>query len=159
MCSATQAGLRVLRSKAEMVERVGRRSDIGPGKPYWKRPEGFTGLIRSFLDDWIGTGVAGDVGVVGVGTLLVGLGGTAVTLQSRRDDKNAAEAAAPAAAETPAMIATVVFDILRTENCEAPVAKEKASAVYEILCCSRNQLFRCVSMTRVTGRRGYCLCW
>ena len=112
MCSATQAGLRVRRSNAEVVERVGRRSEIGPGKPYWKRPEGFTGWIKSFLDKGMGTGAAGDLGVVDVGTVVVGVGWSGgISCRSRRDERKAAEAAAPVAAETPAMIARVVFDI------------------------------------------------
>lgn len=74
MCSATQAGLRVLRSKAKVVERVGRRSDIGPGKPYWNKPEGFTGVIESFLDKGIDTGTAGVVDVVDEGMAVVGVG-------------------------------------------------------------------------------------
>ncbi len=111
MCSATHAGLRVLRSNAEVVDRVGRRSDIGPGKPYWNSPEGLTGVIKSFLDRGTGNGAAG---FVGVGTVVVEVGGSVGTLRSRRDEKNAAEAAAPVAADTPAMMARVVFDILST---------------------------------------------
>ena len=34
MCSATQCGFLVRRSKQEVVEAVGRRSDVGPGNPY-----------------------------------------------------------------------------------------------------------------------------
>ncbi len=114
ICSATQAGLRVLRSNAEVVDSVGRRSDIGPGKPYWNKPEGFTGVINSFLDRGIGTGAAGEIGAVGVGTVVLGVDWSVVTVRSRRDEKNAAEAAAPVAADTPAMMAKVVFDILCT---------------------------------------------
>lgn len=29
------------------MERLGRRSLIGPGKPYWKTPVGFTGGVMS----------------------------------------------------------------------------------------------------------------
>ena len=47
MCSATHCGFRVRRSKAEVVERVGWRSDTGPGKPYWNRPLGSTGGTMS----------------------------------------------------------------------------------------------------------------
>lgn len=43
MCSATQDGLRVRRSKALERGRVLISSAIGPGKPYWKRPTGSTG--------------------------------------------------------------------------------------------------------------------
>jgi hypothetical protein len=42
MCSATQAGLRVRRSYEDVRDGVGRRSAMGPGKPYWKRPLGST---------------------------------------------------------------------------------------------------------------------
>ena len=45
MCSATQCGLRVRRSKEEVREGAGRRSEIGPGKPYLKRPLGSTGGV------------------------------------------------------------------------------------------------------------------
>lgn len=48
MCSATQAGFRVRLSKAEVVESVGWRSEMGPGNPYRKRPLGFTGGMISF---------------------------------------------------------------------------------------------------------------
>ena len=141
ICSATQAGLRVLLSNAEVVERVGRRSEMGPGKPYWKRPEGFTGVIRSFLDKGIGTGAAG-VGIVGVGMAAVGVGWSE-TLRSRRDEKNAAEAAAPVAADTPAMMAKVVFDILRMKPWEMSVGKENTSAFNEVLGRSRQANIRC----------------
>lgn len=71
-------------------------------------------MIKSFLERGIGTGADGEVGFVGVGIVVVGVGESVVTLRSRRDERNAAEAAAPVAADTPAMMARVVFDILRT---------------------------------------------
>jgi hypothetical protein len=43
MCSATQVGLRVRRSKALVRGALVRRSAMGPGNPYWKRPVGSTG--------------------------------------------------------------------------------------------------------------------
>ena len=107
MCSATQKGLRVRRSKQEVVLRVVLRSLIGPGKPYWKTPFGLTGGIRSFKVDgrverFEGEVVEDDGGVdVGMGPFLSGL-----------EEKIAAVVAAPAAAEMPAIIARVVFDIL-----------------------------------------------
>ena len=98
MCSATHRGFRVLRSKAEVVERVGWRSEIGPGKPYWRRPLGSTGgMISLKRVRWVGAGVA--VGAFGAGFFC------------ERDENNAAVNAAPEAAEMPAMIAKVVFDM------------------------------------------------
>ena len=49
MCSATQAGLRVRRSKEDVREFAGRRSATGPGKPYWKRPLGSTWAYHEIL--------------------------------------------------------------------------------------------------------------
>lgn len=47
MCSATQDGLRVRRSKALVRERVSIWSATGPGKPYWKSPAGSTGAVAA----------------------------------------------------------------------------------------------------------------
>ena len=113
MCSATQCGLRVRRSKADNVDRLGRRSAIGPGKPYWKRPEGSTGAMISLAGR--GPAGVGGKGEVGVGTFVddvagaVGVGGS---FRSGREEKMAAVMAAPDAAEQAAMMANVVFDIL-----------------------------------------------
>lgn len=57
-----------------------------------------------------GLGYAG-MGVVGVGVLVVAVGSV---LRSDREEKIAAVAAAPVAAEMPAMMANVVFDIANT---------------------------------------------
>lgn len=119
MCSATHAGLRVRLSKAEVVERVGRRSDMGPGKPYWKRPFGFTGGRISL------SGCAGVAGI-GRGEEIVFVGaagvvefGTEKASRCFRAEKRAAVAPAPAAADTPAMIANVVLDILTNRGRKA----------------------------------------
>lgn len=112
MCSATQAGFRVRLSKAEVVDRVGRRSEMGPGKPYWNRPFGFTGGIISLRGcaGFAGRGMGAedvlvdDIGVVGVET--------GKASRCFRDEKMAAVAPAPAAADRPAMIAKVDFDML-----------------------------------------------
>lgn len=55
-----------------------------------------------------GTGAAGEV-LVGVLVEAVGL---VETLRSGRDERNIVVAAAPAAADTPATIANVVFDMI-----------------------------------------------
>ena len=117
MCSATHKGFRVRRSNADVVEGVGRKSDTGPGKPYWKRPEGSTGL-RRVGDGGEGIGV-GYGGVVDVGELLTADGTTCAILRSLVE-KMAAVAAAPVKAETPAIMAIVVFDIIEREirDCE-----------------------------------------
>ena len=88
---------------------------MGPGKPYWKMPVGFTGGMRSLrsgLGRAAGTGGGGDKGDGTPGGGDVGVGDS---LRWERDARMAAVAAEPAAAETPAMIANVVFDILRDE--------------------------------------------
>ena len=54
---------------------------------------------------------AGSWGLVGLGRLDVGVEGVVMALLSARE-KKAAVAAAPVAAETPAMIANVVLDML-----------------------------------------------
>ena len=106
MCSDTQTGLRVRRSKADVVAGVGWRSDTGPGKPYWRRPEGLIGGNRSLTSGRApGTGTGGDV-VVGRSVVVVA--GTFRSLWENR----AAVAAAPVAADTPAMMARVVFDMV-----------------------------------------------
>lgn len=97
MCSATHQGFRLRRSKAETVDKVGWRSDTGPGKPYLKSPEGSMGVTRSL----------GVYGLAGGGASM----GVEVGLRSEREDRMRVEAAAPAAAETPATIARVSFDI------------------------------------------------
>lgn len=72
MCSATQCGFLVRRSNDDVVERFGRRSLIGPGKPYWKTPVGFTGGVIS-LRNGVGSGAGfGGGGDVEVATLPLG---------------------------------------------------------------------------------------
>ena len=111
MCSATQKGFLVRRSKEEIRELRVARSATGPGKPYWKRPAGSTGAVRARAPGK-GTGAGsvteGEGGVdstggVGLVFLVVGL----------ERDMLAAVTAAPVAALTAAMIANVVFDILK----------------------------------------------
>ena len=116
ICSATHNGLRVRRSNADVVESVGRRSEIGPGNPYWNRPFGFTGGASSLsgrgADD--GTGGSGKVAVEVEGIVVEG---NVLWLLSRfRFEKTAAVVAAPAAADMPAMTANVVLDIFRAER-------------------------------------------
>lgn len=116
MCSATHDGLRVRRSKAETVERVGRKSAMGPGKPYWNRPEGSTGgMIALGGRTPTGAGGKGDVGVgrSRLGTVEVD-GGEGV--RPGREENRAAVIAAPDAAEQAAMIAMVVFDMMVSKD-------------------------------------------
>ena len=68
MCSATQWGLRRARSKQEVKAPAARRSETGPGKPYWKTPEGSTGGTRGTLGSSRRMGRGGG-GVVRVGSL------------------------------------------------------------------------------------------
>lgn len=111
MCSATQCGLRVRLSKEDVNDGAGRRSLIGPGKPYWKTPEGSTGEMRAGIGLGIGAGIgAGGPVVVEVTVVVeVVVGGIAGAVL--RDEKKAAVQAAPVAA--PAMTATVILDMLR----------------------------------------------
>lgn len=110
MCSATQAGFRVRLSKAEVVDRVGCMSLTGPGKPYWKRPDGSTGGMMALEGKGdIGTGGWGVVGVGAPTTIVTG----GVEILRSRVEKSAAAAAAPVRADTPATTANVVFDMSR----------------------------------------------
>lgn len=66
MCSATQLGLRVVRLYEEVREEALRRSETGPGKPYWNRPDGSTGAAAARALGSIapmGTGAGGEGGV------------------------------------------------------------------------------------------------
>lgn len=113
MCSATQNGFLVRRSKEEIRELRVARSATGPGKPYWKSPAGSTGAVMARapgkgtgagrVADAVGEGGVESVGGVGLVFLVVGLA----------RDMLAAVTAAPVAALTAAMIANVVFDILK----------------------------------------------
>lgn len=118
MCSATQVGFRSRRSKEDIREGRVARSDIGPGKPYWKRPVGSTGGGRpSFIVGIVGIGPK-----TGAGTEVVDVAETAVDdataciFFSERVWYIAAVTPAPVAALTAAMIARVVFDILRAAS-------------------------------------------
>ncbi len=84
MCSATQAGFLVRRSKDEVVESVGRRSLTGPGKPYWKTPVGLTGGRRSLR-----SGVGRGAGTGGGGRVEVAVGDTVGVADSLRCDRDA----------------------------------------------------------------------
>jgi hypothetical protein len=88
---------------------AGRRSDTGPGKPYWKMPLGSTretpGWVvvgRRGIGEALGSGLGGSERVVGDGVVWVGLDLL---------EKMAAVIAAPAAALEAAIIAGVAFDI------------------------------------------------
>ena len=121
MCSATQKGFLVRRSKEEMRELRVARSATGPGKPYWKSPAGSTGEVRAVAPGkGMGAGRVlegeGEGGVdsrVGVGCFFLSVGVAR--------DMLAAVTAAPVAALTAAMIANVVFDILKEEEREGGV--------------------------------------
>jgi hypothetical protein len=113
ICSATQEGLRNLRSKEEIRACRVARSDTGPGNPYWNNPAGSTGGIISLAG--IGT-----VFGIGAGTDVVDVADTDVeedmawawAFFSERVEYIAAVTPAPVAADTAAMIAIVAFDIL-----------------------------------------------
>lgn len=83
------------RSKQEVVDRVGCRSDTGPGNPYWNKPVGSTGGVRDL-------GREGDPAEAGID---VG------ALNLSRAVSTAAVAAAPESADTPATRANVALDI------------------------------------------------
>jgi hypothetical protein len=112
MCSATQCGLRVWRLKEERWDGVAERSEIGPGKPYWRMPEGETGEIGVGVGGLPGTGEGGEVligaVVVGLGVVVEGLG---CCFGLEEEDKMAAVTAEPAKAEAAAMSARVVLDM------------------------------------------------
>ena len=115
MCSATQEGLRSLRSKEEIRACRVARSATGPGNPYWNNPAGSTGGTMSLVG--IGT-----VFGIGAGTDVVDVADTDVAEDtawawawaffSERVEYIAAVTPAPVAADTAAMIAIVAFDIL-----------------------------------------------
>jgi len=112
MCSATQEGLRRRRSKEEMSAGRVARSATGPGKPYWKSPAGSTGGIMSFADRGRGPGTGAGTEVVEVADTAV-LDCAACNFFSERVEYIAAVMPAPVAALTAAIIANVVFDIVR----------------------------------------------
>lgn len=87
------------------MARVGLRSETGPGKPYCIRPEGSTGT-SSFGES---------AGVAGTGEVLVVVAiGLAVEVEGLRPAPMKIVAApAPAAADRPATMANVVFDIVK----------------------------------------------
>lgn len=87
------------------MARVGLRSETGPGKPYCIRPEGSTGT-SSFGES---------AGVAGTGEVLVVVAiGLAVEVEGLRPaPMKIVAAAAPAAADRPATMANVVFDIVK----------------------------------------------
>ena len=127
ICSATQAGFRVRRSKADVVDGVGCRSETGPGNPYWKSPAGLTAVRISLVEKGCWSDVEGG-GEVAVGIIATGVADAEGALRSPREEKKAAVAAAPVAAETPAMIADVVFDILTSRVVSPRFFGEKASS-------------------------------
>lgn len=90
------------------MERVGLRSETGPGKPYCIRPEGSTGII-SFDVKGESPGVAA-AGEVFVGVLI----GLVLEIEGLRSEPmKIVAAAAPAAADTPATTANLDFDIVK----------------------------------------------
>lgn len=108
MCSATQCGLRVWRLKEERWDGVVERSEMGPGKPYWRIPEGETGEIVP--------GVGGLPGEILIGAVDVGLGVVVEDLGCcfglEEEEKMATVTAEPANAEAAAMRARVVLDMM-----------------------------------------------
>ena len=111
-CSATKLGFRVNRLKDERCDGVRRVSEIGPGKPYCSMPSGWTGQPSASDGAVPGTGCAGP-GTVGEGgscAVWVGVG-----FCSLGREKTTALREAPAAADTAATNANVVFDISPTD--------------------------------------------
>jgi hypothetical protein len=113
MCSATQCGLRVWRLKEERWDGVVERSEMGPGKPYWRTPEGKTGEIVAGVGGLLRTGESGEVlieaVVVGLGVVVEDLG---CCFGLEEEEKMAAVTAEPANAEAAAMRARVVLDMV-----------------------------------------------
>lgn len=90
------------------MERVGLRSEMGPGKPYCIRPEGSTGT--SSLGDKREIAGEGATGEVSVGVVI----GFVVEVDALRSaPMKIVAAAAPAAADRPATTASLVFDIVK----------------------------------------------
>ena len=121
MCSATQCGLRVWRLKEERWDGVAERSEIGPGKPYWRMPEGETGEIVARVGGLPGTGEGREVligaVVVELGVVVEGLG---CCFGLDEEEKMATVTAEPANAEAAAMRARVVLDMMgRNERVSA----------------------------------------
>lgn len=86
---------------------------MGPGKPYWKRPEGSTAGTSSF------SGRA-EPGIGGEGDVRVGVFGVAVGIAEglrSREEMNTEVAATPAAADKPATMAKVVLDMVNLMSC------------------------------------------
>lgn len=84
---------------------------MGPGKPYWKTPVGSTGESAVLLSG-AAPGIAAGGAVVEVWEAIEGIGAVVLGLDWLLDEKRAAVTAAPDAAETPAMMASVVFDMM-----------------------------------------------
>ena len=81
---------------------------MGPGKPYWRMPEGETGEMVAGLGGLPGEVLAGAV-VVGLGVVVEGLG---CCFDLEEEEKMAAVTAEPANAEAAAMRARVVLDMM-----------------------------------------------
>jgi hypothetical protein len=115
MCSATQKGLRVRRSNEEVKEGIGRRSAMGPGKPYWKRPLGSTraGCLSVLYESGrLGRGTGAGIGAAGVRTVVVVVDVTVLVGVGFLLEYIAAVRAAPAAALEAAMMARVALDMV-----------------------------------------------
>lgn len=113
-CSATQCGFRVLLSYDEIKAGAFFKSLMGPGKPYEKSPPGSTGLTASFAAFPYGIGAGGggdDDDLEGV-VLCVVVVEIVVTDCGCVSLRSAKAAAAPTAADAPATIAMVIFDMV-----------------------------------------------
>lgn len=87
------------------------RSETGPGKPYWRMPDGETGETVAGVRAVPRTGEGGEV--------LVGFAGIAVVIEAFaccfgfvEEEKIAAVTAEPAKADAAAMRASVVLDMV-----------------------------------------------
>lgn len=109
ICSATQCGFLVILLYDEVSDGAWRMSETGPGKPYWKTPAGSTGGMKG------GLGSSRVIGTGGAGPVLVGDAALAVMVDVCSFDlpmpNSAAVVAAPTAAEAPATMAMVTFDM------------------------------------------------
>lgn len=87
---------------------------MGPGKPYWNMPDGSTGGTRGTFGSSrrIGTGGGGVVRDASGGIVIVAVGIVCISRPRRPPiPKSAAVVAAPTAADAPATIASVNFDM------------------------------------------------
>lgn len=104
---------------------------MGPGKPYWKTPVGSTGA-RAVRLRGAGPGMAAGGAVVEVWEAMEGMGAVVVGRDWFLEENKAAVTAAPEAADTPAMMARVVFDMAEDLGRKRRELEQRLQA-YEVL--------------------------